>query len=117
MFEGGDLNDAMGVPFFYGMVEMFFIGIYCLWAWKASWTKAPAEAPFWKVIIMSYEVILAEQRELSEIEISYSERDFPVDDERSEDGRVLTHYFNASSSQLQVPVFGSPSETNRGQSA
>jgi len=103
MFDGDDRNDALGVPFFYGMVEMFFIGSYCVWAWKAGWTKAPADASFWNVIITSYEVIQAKNRELKEIEVSYSEGDFPPDDERSEDGRVLTHYFNASASELQLP--------------
>ena len=100
MFNGDDLNDAMGVPFFYGVVEGLWIGAYCIWAWKAGWTKAPKDASFWNVIITSYEVIESEKRELGEIEISYSERDFPLDDERSEDGRVLTHYFNASSQNI-----------------
>lgn len=107
MFKGDYLNEAMGVPFFYGVVEMFLIGTYCVWAWKLGWTKAPADAPFWRTIMTSYEVIDAEKRELREIEISYSERDFPVDDERSEDGKVLTHYFNATSSQLDVPAVDS----------
>ena len=105
MFDGAELNEAMGVPFFYGMVEMFFIGFYCIGAWKAGWTKAPADAPFWRVLWTSYEVILAEKRELSEIEVSYSEKDFPEHDESSEDGRVLTHYFNASTNKLDVPPF------------
>lgn len=56
MFEGDELNDAMGVPFLYGMAEIFFISIYCLWAWKAGWTKAPANESIWKVIATSYEV-------------------------------------------------------------
>ena len=29
MFQGNDLNQAMGVPFFYGMVEAVFVGFYC----------------------------------------------------------------------------------------
>ena len=88
---------------FLGIVEMFFIGFYCLGAWKAGWTKAPADAPFWNVVITSYEVIQAKNRDLGAIEVSYSEKDFPQDDERSEDGRVLTHYFNASTSQMSLP--------------
>jgi hypothetical protein len=112
MFDGDELNDAMGVPFFYGAVEMVFVGLYCLWAWKAGWTKAPADESLWNVIITSYEVIHAEKRELGEIEISYSDRHFQVDDESSEDGRVLTHYFSANS----IPVFDSkqPSNNTRG---
>lgn len=115
MFEGDDLNDAMGIPFFYGVVEMLFIGTYCVWAWKAGWTKAPADAPFWRVLVTSYEVIHAENRELSEIEISYSERDFPMDDEKSEDGKVLTHYFNASASEL--PAFDAAPNARKGEMA
>lgn len=104
MFDGDDRNEALGVPFFYGIVEMFFIGTYCVGAWKAGWTKAPANAPFWNVIITSYEVIQAKKRELCEVEVSYSESDVLQDDERSEDGRVLTHYFNASASTLKLPT-------------
>ena len=96
MFEGDDLNDAMGVPFFYGLVEGLFIGTYCLWAWKSGWTKAPADAPFWHVLVTSYEVLEAEG-ELNAIEVSYSESgEMPPADEKSEDGHILIHYFSAS---------------------
>lgn len=105
MFRGSDLNDAMGVPFFYGLVEAVFIGIYCIWAWKAGWTKAPADATFWDVISTSYEVIAAEQKELNAIEISFSESgDSPHADESSENGEVLTHYFNASNSSQIIEL-------------
>lgn len=100
MFDGDDLNDAMGVPFFYGVTEMVFVGAYCFGAWKAGWTKAPANAPFWKVLVTSYEVLVAEGKDLSEIEISYRESDDIPADEKSEDGRVLTHYYNASQNSL-----------------
>ena len=56
MFKGAELNDAMGVPFLYGMAEIFFISIYCVVAWKSGWTKAPANASICKVIGTSYEV-------------------------------------------------------------
>ena len=56
MFKGAELNDAMGVPFLYGMAEIFFISIYCLVAWKSGWTKAPANESICKVIATSYEV-------------------------------------------------------------
>lgn len=100
MFEGDDLNDAMGVPFFYGAVEGVFIGFYCLWAWKKGWTKAPVDAPIWDVLWTSYEVIEAEKMDLSEIEIEISERD--VSDDHSDDGRVLTNYFNASARTMDL---------------
>jgi predicted Na+-dependent transporter len=35
--------EAVSVPLFYGVVEAVIIGIYCLWAWKVGWTKAPAD--------------------------------------------------------------------------
>jgi hypothetical protein len=97
--------DAMGVPFFYGVVEAFAIGCYCIWAWKSDWTKAPANTPFWEMVLTSYEVVDAQNRDLSEVEVSYSESEVGiVDDQRSEDGKVLTHYFNASSKQLRIPT-------------
>jgi predicted Na+-dependent transporter len=35
--------EAVSVPLFYGVVEAIIIGVYCLWAWKVGWTKAPAD--------------------------------------------------------------------------
>ena len=35
--------EAVSVPLVYGMVEAILIGFYCIWAWKAGWTKAPAD--------------------------------------------------------------------------
>lgn len=44
-------------------------------------------------------MLIAEQQELNAIEISYSESgDQYHADESSENGEVLTHYFNASNS-------------------
>ena len=74
MFQGAQLAEAISVPFFYGMVEMLFIGIYCVVAWKAGWTKAPPSEPFWKTLSCSYEVLLNEQMtQNSSIEIQLSE--------------------------------------------
>ncbi|KAL7530925.1 hypothetical protein ACHAXR_003751 [Thalassiosira sp. AJA248-18] len=61
MFKGDELAEAMGVPFFYGMVELLVVGMYCIGAWKAGWTKAPPNEPFWKVVSASYEVLLAKK--------------------------------------------------------
>jgi hypothetical protein len=93
MFEGDELSLAMGVPFFYGVVEAVILGIYCLGAWKAGWTKAPRDAPLWKVIVTSYEVLLAERNELDEIEVKVSDSD-DTKEEVSERGNVLTAYFH-----------------------
>ena len=35
--------EAVSVPLFYGFIEAIIIGIYCIWAWKAGWTKAPRD--------------------------------------------------------------------------
>ena len=63
MFNGTDLAEAIGVPFYYGLVEAVILGLYCIGAWKIGWTKAPANVPFWKAIGTSYEIINAEQAE------------------------------------------------------
>eukprot|EP00521_Asterionellopsis_glacialis_P007667 CAMPEP_0195287780 /NCGR_PEP_ID=MMETSP0707-20130614/4706_1 /TAXON_ID=33640 /ORGANISM="Asterionellopsis glacialis, Strain CCMP134" /LENGTH=405 /DNA_ID=CAMNT_0040347567 /DNA_START=114 /DNA_END=1331 /DNA_ORIENTATION=+ len=57
MFNGDELSNAMGVPFFYGIVEAVLIGMYCIVAWKLGWTKAPRNESFWTVISTSYEVL------------------------------------------------------------
>jgi hypothetical protein len=92
MFDGDELNQAMGVPFFYGVVEALVLGLYCLGAWKAGWTKAPSDAPIWKVLVTSYEVIHAERMELDAIEVNVSDSDEAVPEQV--DGSVLTHFFS-----------------------
>lgn len=47
---------AIAVPLFYGLVEAVAIGIYCIWAWKAGWTKAPRDEKFCIVVTKTYEV-------------------------------------------------------------
>lgn len=82
MFDGQDLNMAMGVPFLYGIVEAVFVGIYVIIAWKAGWTQAPAHAPLWLVMWTSYEVLQQEAEETGEtvvdgIEINLTESENP----------------------------------------
>lgn len=48
--------EAVSVPLVYGIVEAIIIGIYCVWAWKAGWTKAPADEKLCVVMIKTYEV-------------------------------------------------------------
>jgi len=48
--------EAVSVPLFYGMVEAILICLYCIWAWKAGWTKAPADEKLCVVMIKTYEV-------------------------------------------------------------
>jgi hypothetical protein len=75
MFEGNELNEAMGVPFFYGVCEAIMVGGYCVGCWKMGWSKAPSDAPFWKVLFTTYEVTSAHGENLDEIEVSYDEND------------------------------------------
>jgi predicted Na+-dependent transporter len=103
MFEGDELSEAMGVPFFYGVVEAVILGIYCIGAWKLGWTKAPKNASIWKILTTSYEVIYAEVKELDEIEIKVSDSDDAMEDELSEDGNVLTTYFYMGSKDKDKP--------------
>ena len=58
MFNGKDLNEAMGVPFFYGLVEAVFVGLYCFAGWKAGWTKAPSNVSFWNLKMDSNSLVI-----------------------------------------------------------
>lgn len=97
MFKGNDLNEAMGVPFFYGLCEAFFVGTYCICCWKAGWSKAPANAPIWNILYVSYEVLEVEMREIDEIEVSMSMSESSggsgANPTEKLDGNVLTTYF------------------------
>ena len=55
MFKGSDLALALGVPLYYGIIEAVVLGLYCVVAWKISWTKAPAEENVCVVVATSYE--------------------------------------------------------------
>ena len=57
MFQGNDLNNAMGIPFFYGTCEAVLVGLYCVGCWKLGWSKAPSDESFWKVLLTTYEVV------------------------------------------------------------
>ena len=95
MFRGDELSQAMGVPFFYGMVEAVIVGGYCVICWKCGWSKAPADAPIWEVVFRTYEVFEAEQNEIEyeeEIEVEMP----PTGSEHNEDtheGNVYHHMF------------------------
>ena len=96
MFNGDELNEAMGVPFFYGVVEAVVLGIYCIIMWKMGWTKAPRNAPFWKIIATSYEVLEAEQKELDAVEVNVSDSSEGAaapNEHTNTGGNVLTTYF------------------------
>ena len=100
MFEGNNLNEAMGVPFFYGLCEALFVGSYCVGCWKAGWSKAPANASFWNILYVSYEVLEVEMREINEIEVSMSEStDGSEKPPEKSEGNVLMTYFDIMSNE------------------
>jgi hypothetical protein len=82
--------------FFYGATEALLVSCYCFGAWKMGWTKAPSDAPFWKAMFTSYEVVENEQKDVDvdEIEISESSDENPTVFLESTDGNILTTYFN-----------------------
>mmetsp|Transcript_12243 Transcript_12243/g.17961 ORF Transcript_12243/g.17961 Transcript_12243/m.17961 type:complete len:402 (+) Transcript_12243:217-1422(+) len=49
-------SQALVVPLYYGLVEAVLIGIYCVVAWKAGWTKAPPSDSICQVLSQNYEV-------------------------------------------------------------
>jgi len=51
-----DRAQAVAVPLVYGIVEAVAICIYCVYAWKVGWTKAPANENLCVVITKTYEV-------------------------------------------------------------
>ncbi|GKY91288.1 hypothetical protein MPSEU_000101300 [Mayamaea pseudoterrestris] len=61
MFQGDDRAAAMGVPFFYGVMEALMAFIYCVGAWKLGWTKAPTNVSFITMLVTSYEVLESEE--------------------------------------------------------
>eukprot|EP00565_Helicotheca_tamesis_P003867 CAMPEP_0185726574 /NCGR_PEP_ID=MMETSP1171-20130828/2515_1 /TAXON_ID=374046 /ORGANISM="Helicotheca tamensis, Strain CCMP826" /LENGTH=549 /DNA_ID=CAMNT_0028394959 /DNA_START=171 /DNA_END=1820 /DNA_ORIENTATION=- len=69
MFDDDALAEAVGVPLYYGMVEAVILGIYCIGAWKAGWTKAPKKEKFCVVIVTSYEVEEAELQDPDAVEV------------------------------------------------
>lgn len=101
MFNGQDLNDAMGVPFFYGMCEAFLVGIYCTIGWKAGWTKAPSDVSFWRMLFVSYEVLDAESNDDCEmIEVSFSSEE---NSNEYQKGKIFTTFFSMEEEGRKEP--------------
>ena len=85
------------MPFYYGVVEAVAVGTYCVLAWKAGWTQAPAHAPIWLVMWTSYEVLKQEAAETGEsvvdgIEINLTESESPPNTGDWQDGSILTTF-------------------------
>lgn len=103
MFNGNNLAEAMGVPLYYGLLEAVILGAYCIWAWKANWTKAPNNAPFHHIISMSYEVLVAEKQELQAIEVSITTC-ASADETVSDDGNtIFATYFQLDHKMRKEP--------------
>jgi hypothetical protein len=92
MFDGDQEAEAMGVPLLYGILEAVILGIYCIIAWKSNWTKAPPNAPFWHMLTMSYEVMIAEKCELQAIEVQLAD-DSKDTESLSDDEHTFYTYF------------------------
>ncbi|KAL3943347.1 MAG: hypothetical protein SGBAC_002588 [Bacillariaceae sp.] len=79
MFEGADEATAIGVPLFYGIVEMVVLAIYCVACWKMGWTKAPADENLCTVIGTSYEVENARTDSPNAIEVVHGQGEEDLD--------------------------------------
>ena len=54
--EPSSRGQALLVPLFYGLMEAGVLGLYCLFAWKLGWTKAPRDVSFCTMLVTAYEV-------------------------------------------------------------
>lgn len=119
MFDGIEVSEAIGVPFFYGCVEAGVVGIFCLVAWKIGWTKAPANAPLWNVIMTSYELLEVEELQaLDSIEVKATFSNDGCCCQETHEENVFTTYFNLS--YIGNEIFNpqpSPSQQHQQQSA
>mmetsp|Transcript_35467 Transcript_35467/g.63927 ORF Transcript_35467/g.63927 Transcript_35467/m.63927 type:complete len:407 (+) Transcript_35467:212-1432(+) len=94
MFKGDELSQAMAVPLYYGLIEAIILGIYCILAWKANWTKAPKNVSFWTMVATSYEVLLAEHADLKAIEVSLPSHQQDVNEKVNRAGDTIYVKYN-----------------------
>ena len=107
MFAGDELKKAIGVPLYYGLVEMVILAIFCITCWKAGWTKAPADENFCRIIATSYEVEAARQESPNAIEVVHSNNP-------TEEGDVENLVFNQTVDGFQVDENSMKEKTNAG---
>ncbi|KAL7541230.1 hypothetical protein ACHAXR_011248 [Thalassiosira sp. AJA248-18] len=88
MFKGDELSQAMAVPLYYGLMEALILGIYCTFAWKAGWTKAPKNVSFFTMVGTSYEVLLVEN-DLTAIEVTLPKHQKDMNEKVSRAGDTL----------------------------
>ena len=96
MFEGDELAEALGVPFYYGLTEAVILGVYCLGAWKVGWTKAPKTASIWTILSTSYEIVDTKDDKAQPLNQELSERtketaDNNNDEEGDDDFQYVEH--------------------------
>jgi hypothetical protein len=65
--------EAISVPLFYGIVEAIIIAFYCVWAWKAGWTKAPPNEKICVVMTRTYEV--NDQENEADFDVEHGQHD------------------------------------------
>lgn len=107
MFTGEKLATAVGVPLYYGLVEMFILACFCIGSWKSGWTKAPADENFFRMIATSYEVEQARLESPNAIEVVHNSN--PKDD-----GDVENLVFNQTVEGYQVDESSLREKTNAG---
>lgn len=107
MFQGEDLKKAIGVPLYYGLVEMFILAIFCIVCWKFGWTKAPANESFFKIIFTSYEVEQGRLESPNAIEVVHNSNP-------SGDGDVENMVFNQTVDGFQIDENSMKEKTNAG---
>lgn len=106
MFKGDQLSTAMAVPLYYGLVEAGLLGLYCILAWKAGWTKAPRKVSFWTMVTTSYEVLTVEHMsDLKAIEVSLPRNEQDVNEKSNKSGDTIYVKFSVDGDEeddLQV---------------
>ena len=107
MFTGTQLATAIGVPLYYGLVEMFILAFFCLGCWKGGWTKAPADENFFKMIATSYEVEQARLESPNAIEVVHNSNP-------KNDGDIEDLVFNQTIEGYQVDESSLQEKTNAG---
>ena len=85
----------------YGLAEGVVVAIYCIASWKLGWTKAPADAPFWEVILTSYEV-LTDPNEIDQIEVLDAGDEKQARKKESVSGQTLNTYFSMDNNEAVV---------------
>lgn len=107
MFTGAQLKSAIGVPLYYGVVEMVILAVFCITCWKFGWTKAPADENFFRMIATSYEVEQARLESPNAIEVVHNSN--PKDG-----GDIEDLVFNQTVEGYQVDEGSLREQTNAG---